>query len=117
MGTPRKGLLGAGAASRGSAPSSPSFLMNNFPDSSPFPHGLALPWPPARDAIPRDAGEGQEKKKGLGKGENPKKGVWILQGSSHSGLFVGFPDILKGFCAWILWDSSLPHGNSAFSVL
>lgn len=76
MGTPRKGLLGAGAASRGSAPSSPSFLMNNFPDSSPFPHGLALPWPPARDAIPRDAGEGQEKKKRVGKrGKSQKRGL------------------------------------------
>lgn len=91
MGTPRKGLLGAGAASRGSAPSSPSFLMNNFPDSSPFPHGLALPWPPARDAIPRDAGEGQEKKKkGWEKGKIPKKG----SGSCRDHPTPGF-----------LWDS------------
>lgn len=84
MGTPRKGLLRAGAVSM----SSPSFLMNNFPDSSPFPHGLALPWPPARDAIPRDAGEGQEK--GWENGKIPKRGL-DLAGIIPLRAFCGIP--------------------------
>lgn len=65
MGTPRKGLF---PASRGSALSSPSFLMNNFLDSSPFLHGLVLPWPPARDA-------GEQQEKGWENGKIPKSGL------------------------------------------
>lgn len=76
-----------------------------------------LPWPPVRDAIPRDAGEQQGKD-----WENrkiPSRGLASCRDAPDHPtprFFVGFPDILKGFCAWIPRDSSLPHGNSGFST-